>query len=157
MNGLLRKLRGLVGVGLTWGLGYAALMGFLWAVIGIADPDTIGPDEGLLRVSAIIGGVGFLSGLVFGALMSLAETRKTILELSLTRVAVWGMAGAAAFPLLTGRASQLIWTVPLGAIFSAGSVALARRAELRNPASPLLTDDTVSAYTQAASSKELHR
>ena len=61
--------------------------------------------------------VGFISGVAFGALLSFAERRKTILDLSPGRAAVWGILASAAFPLLTGRADAVLvlcfWARPV--------------------------------------------
>ena len=132
VNSLLRKLRGALGIGLTWGVLWAAI-GFLTGVIiGIVDPDSIDPGESPLIAGAIVGVVGFISGVGFSVLLSLTEARKSIRDLSPARAALWGMLGAAALPLLTGMPNQLaLITCPLGAVFAGVSVAIARRGERR--------------------------
>jgi hypothetical protein len=122
-----RWLRGALGTGLIWAA--------LWIIIGVlimtglwlVDPDEIGND-GPSHVLPILGIVGFLSGLGFAAMLSLAERRHSFRELSLGRVALWGMLGSAGIPLLMGTDGSTGWlTGTLGALFAAGSVAIARR------------------------------
>lgn len=145
MNLLLRKLRGVIGTGLAWGTAWAAIMAVAGVVIGVLRPEEIDPGEGPIRVGAVMGMVGFVSGAVFGTLLSFAERRKTILDLSPGRAALWGILASAAFPLLTGRADAVFVLCPLGAVCAAASVAIARRAELRNPTQPkLLKSDLLS-------------
>jgi hypothetical protein len=138
MNALLRKVRGVLGSGLIWGVLWAtigALVGFL---IRITIPGSMDPGENELLVAAIFGAIGFVSGAAFGMLLSFAESRKKILDLSLGRAAVWGILGAATFPLLTTMDNRLmIIFCPLGALSAAASVAIARRAVLRESEPPL--------------------
>ena len=133
MSGWLRKLRGVVGIGLTWGVLWGMAAAALSAIVGAVDPARAGPGLGPMRVAVIIGFAGFVSGVGFGLLLSLAERRRILRELSLGRAALWGTLGAAAIPLLTGAGyGMLFFTCPLGLAFAVGSVALARRAELRD-------------------------
>lgn len=74
-----------------------------------------------------MGLVGLLSGLAFGVLLSVAERGKTVLELTLTRATVWGVLGSAIYPLLTGRADQVVLTSALGALFATWVVGSARK------------------------------
>ena len=68
--------------------------------------------------------------------LALLERHKTVAQLSLLRVALWGAIAAAAFPLLTARVDQILWLSPIGALLAAGSVAMARRAELKSATQP---------------------
>jgi hypothetical protein len=71
-----------------------------------------------------------VSGVAFAILLSVAEGRRTIGDLSLWRVTLWGVLGAAAFPLLTPMNDALLFTAcPLGAACAAACVWLARTAE----------------------------
>lgn len=134
MGVLLRKLRGLIGVGLTWGILWAAITALIGLVIGVVDPDSIDPGETPLIAGGIVGLQGFVAGVAFGILLSLAETRKTILDLSLIRVAIWGLLASAALPFLTDMPIGMMWFVgSLGAASASASVAIARRAELHEP------------------------
>ncbi len=132
MSPLLRKLRGMFGVGLTWGVGWAMIMFIIGSIIGVVDPDQLDRGEEPWRLAAMVGTVGFISGSVFALIFSSAERRKSIRDLSVLRAAVWGALGGAALPLLTTMNDSILFnTVPLGAIFAASTVAIARRAALR--------------------------
>lgn len=132
MTDRIRKLRGLLGTGLTWGLGWAIVTAITGLVIGFFDPDSIDPGESVLGMTAIVGFVGFVSGVAFGVLLSLAEGRKAVRDLSMSRAAVCGVSGASMLPVLTPMNDSLLLLVcPLGAAFAAASVLIARRAELR--------------------------
>jgi hypothetical protein len=123
-----RWLRGALAVGLTWAVLWIVFGIVLGSVIWIFQPEDIGPGEGLSKALPILGLVGLLSGLGFAALLSLAERRRKLRELSLARVALWGLLGSAAVPWLMGADGSEGWlTGFLGATFAAGSVAIARR------------------------------
>ena len=128
MSKILRNLRGLLGIGLTWGIVWAAVMIAVGMIIEVVDPDSIDPGEEPIVLGAVVGLVGFISGLVFGGLLSIAERQKTISDLSLSRVAMWGILVSAAFPLLAGKdIRMMLFLGPLGAVSALTSVALARR------------------------------
>ena len=128
MSKILRSLRGLLGIGLTWGIVWAAVMIAVGMIIEVVDPDSIDPGEEPIVLGAVVGLVGFISGLVFSGLLSIAERRKTISDLSLSRVAMWGILVSAAFPLLAGKdIRMMLFLGPLGAVSALTSVALARR------------------------------
>ncbi len=128
-----------MGIGLTWGTLWAAIGYAVALVIGVIDSHSIDPGERPIVMGAIIGFVGLVSGVAFGILLSFAESRKTIRDLSLRRVAMWGILGSAALPLLTGMQDGLVFvTFPLGAAFATASVAIARRAELHDSKQPKL-------------------
>lgn len=134
MNNLLRKLRGMLGMGLTWAVGWTIVMFMIGTIISIVDPDSIDPGEEPWRMAGIIALAGFLSGAAFAAIFASAERRRKIRELSVLRSAFWGALGGAALPLLTSvNDSVLSTTMPLGALFAASTVAIARRAALREP------------------------
>lgn len=139
MNNLFRKLRGLMGIGLTWGTLWALITATVGLVIGVTVPGSIDPGENPIVMGAIVGLIGLVSGVGFGIILSFAEGRKTILELSLSRAAMWGILGAAALPLLTGMENKLLFIVcPLGAVFASVSVAIARKTELHDARQPKL-------------------
>lgn len=103
MTGFLQRLRGALGIGVTWGVLWAGIGFALVLTIGLFDPEDIGPGEGPGRAAAIMGALGFLSGLAFAGLFSLAERRRTIRELSLGRVAVCCVLGGIAIPCCSAR------------------------------------------------------
>lgn len=132
MTALGRRLRGAIGIGLTWAVLWLVVGVLLFIVFRIFQPEDIGPGEGPSRVLPILATVGFLSGLAFAFLLSLTEGRRTFRELSLRRVSIWGLLGSAPIPLLMGTdAGMGVVTGSLGAIFAAGSVAIARRGTLK--------------------------
>jgi hypothetical protein len=124
----LRRLSGFAGLGLWWGLYFASVFGLLFALIGAIRPQDIDGDPPLRAVGIGLL-VGFVSGAVFGLILAVAEGRKTLLQLHLTRIALWGIAASATWPLLTGVDNRMVYIFcPLGALWAAVSVALARRA-----------------------------
>jgi len=126
----LRKCRGILGIGVTWGAVWAAIFAAVSIIVGIVDPASIGAGEGPLSLARIGAMFGFVSGGVFGLLLSFADGRKAIRELSLGRAALWGMLGTAVIPLLTQVDNSMVFIVcPIGAALAAGSVAVAKRAE----------------------------
>ena len=132
MKSFFRKLRGVLSMGLTWGTLWGLLMFITGVIIGIVDPDSIDPGESPLLFGAILGGMGLVSGALFGLLFSVAERRKKIRELSVLRAAGLGAVAAAAPLLLTPAPDGMVVILcPLGAAFAAGSIALARRADRR--------------------------
>jgi hypothetical protein len=120
---------------------WAAIFTALVLIAGLVDPDSIDPGDGpLIRVAGIGAVFGLVSGVGFGLLLSLAEGREAIRDLSLSRAALWGMLGTAAYPLLTPVDDGMLLIVcPIGAALAAASVAVAKRAELgASPEQPQL-------------------
>lgn len=141
----MRRLRGLFGVGATWGVLWGAIGGVIGAMIAL-----VGGDPSIwatiVEWALGMGAYGVISGFGFAALLSLGEGRRTLQDLSLKRVALWGVLGSAAVPLFFGAlglfevgttlidvAEAVALTATLGGIFAPGAVAIARRAELAEP------------------------
>lgn len=136
MTRLVRALRGATVIGIAWGFAWILVGALIWLVIRVVSPEDIAPGEGPERALPILGLVGLLSGLGFAALLALAERRNRLETLSLPRVALWGLLGSAAIPLLMGTDGSMGWvTGPMGAVFAAASVAIARRASRSDVAS----------------------
>ena len=130
MRNLLKRCRGILGMGLTWAVAIGALFFMLAVVIGFFDPDSIDPGEAPILLARIGALVGFIAGSAFGLLMSFAEARKRILNLSLMRAGLWGAIASSLLPLLTSaNDNMVILMAPIGAILGATSVAVAKRAE----------------------------
>ena len=129
MNKWLQRIRGAIGMGLTWGVAwFAAGLGLLLIVgSGAADvPFPLG-----------FGLLGFLAGITFSGVLGIVEGRRRFDQLSLPRFALWGglggllFSGVFVFAAALNAASLLV----LGPVFAlsgagcaAGSLALARRA-----------------------------
>jgi hypothetical protein len=130
MREFLRKCRGVLGMGAVFAAAWAVILTGIAMVIGVFDPDSIDPGEGPGRIAAIGAMVGFITGAGFGALLALAERRRSLRDLSIWRSALWGAVAPAAWALLTTvNDSMMILLCPVGAALAAGSVALAKRAE----------------------------
>lgn len=124
----------MLGMGITWAVGWSILMFIIGTFISVVDPDSIDPGEEPWRMALIIATVGFISGSFFSLIFASAERRKRIRDLSVLRTSIWGALGGAVLPLLTSMNDAVLFnTMPLGAIFAASTVAIARRAALREP------------------------
>ena len=141
MDEIMRKLRGLLGVGLTWGAAWAAIGAAVGAVLVVVYPGAW-PENPVTGLAFGMGLYGLVSGVGFGELLAFYERRHTLEEIPLSRMALWGVAGSALVPVLfamlglfePGTTNQdileaMFMTAFLGGSFAAGSLALARRAE----------------------------
>ena len=134
MRAFLRKCRGILGVAVTWGAMWAVVFALIAFVIGLIDPDSVDPGESGLRIARIGAVFGAVSGISFGIILSVAERRKTLRELSLARVALWGAVATAVYPLLTPLPNgNVIIMSPIGAALAAGLVAVAKKSALATP------------------------
>jgi len=132
MKGFLRRLRGIIGMGLLWAvgsvaffLGLAALQGGGW-----------GGWVGILYLIPMSAGFGFIAGCAFAGILSMTERHRRLEDLSLRRVALWGAIGGClvtgAFNLVSSGTvfwESLLMMSLLTAGLSSGSVALAKRAD----------------------------
>lgn len=136
MQTFLRRLRGVVAVGLTWGAVWAAFGALIGVVALVISPEVVDQGEGPIDIARILGTAGFISGAGFALLLATLERGRGLLNVSMMRVAAWGVVGGALIPLLTDVAnSQVVWTSPLGAALATSAFAIARRAERRQLAS----------------------
>jgi hypothetical protein len=147
MTQWLRRIRGTIGMGLTWAVAGGAVgtiinLGFV--VRTSSRPDAPFP--------IMLGAFGFVAGVVFSGVLRLIEGRRRFDEMSLPRFAAWGaavgLALSATFFLAVSRGDPafLQYFVVVGptvavaaAGCAAGSLALARRA--RNRELPEPTED----------------
>jgi hypothetical protein len=148
MRNWTRRVRGGIGIGLTWAAGWMPI-GALTAlgVWVILNPIVTFGEEaaGLGRfmgVSALVfGALGFVAGGIFSAVLHMTEGRRTFEQLTLPRFATWGgiagllLGGSAALTMFAGSGLQLvpdaivsIVATLLGAGSAAGSLAIARKA-----------------------------
>ena len=140
MKKWLRRIRGAIGMGLTWGAawgvaGNIVMLGFLLKTG--SRPDAPFP--------LMFGAFGFVAGVIFSGVLGLVEGRRRFDQMSLPRFAAWGAAGgfllSATFVLAVSLAGDpaFLWNlVVVGPVFAvaaagsaAGSVALARRGQDR--------------------------
>ncbi len=143
MNRPVRRLRGLLGVGLTGGALWSVIGAGVGLVLGVAAPDAWGLTDRVFDWTIGMGLYGLVSGVGFGSLLSLREGRRSLFELSLRRTAIFGVLGSAAVPLLFGALGMfevgtttaqvlgaILVTGGLGGTFAPAAIAVARRAEL---------------------------
>ena len=137
MKKWLKRIRGAVGMGLTW----AAAWGVVGAVIAVASV-VLGPagTEYLILGPVMFALPGFIGGASFSTVLGIAERHRTFDELSLPRFAAWGAVGGFVMSLLLGVTSAgPVGSVAvaasivalLGAGSAAGTLALARKADDR--------------------------
>lgn len=131
MRKWLRRVRGAIGMGITWGAA--------WAVAGLVPRWVLGFDADA-PFPLVLGALGFLAGVSFSALLALTQGRRRLDRMSLPRFATWGALGGLLLAALFAVAASLGWndvrvvapTFALACALSAsGSLALARRAEAR--------------------------
>jgi hypothetical protein len=145
MKGWLRRIRGAVGMGLTWAIaGFVAGMGI--ELIHNVWPNSIGSAVDIWP--AALAYPGFLGGIAFSAVLGIAARRRRFDELTVPRVAAWGAIGGLFVSLIpaimvaTGLAStsEPVWLLTLavagpfmagGAIAASATLALARMSEDR--------------------------
>ena len=131
MRKWLRRIRGAIGMGVTWGAAWG-VGGILVAVATRFKADAPFP--------LVFGVFGFIAGVIFSAFLALTEGRRRFDQMSLLRFAGWGAAGGLLLSALFAKAASLGWgdvltvapTFALASAFCAsGSLALARRAVRR--------------------------
>lgn len=149
MSEWLRRLRGMLGVGATWGVAWAGIGAAVGLVLGLVNPFPFALSDMVTWWAVGMGLYGLTSGMGFAAVLSLTEGRHTLDELSLKRVALWGVVGSAAVPLLFAAlgafgagtsavdvVEAMLLTSALGGMFAPASVAAARRAQLPSGDAP---------------------
>ena len=140
MQKWLRRIRGAIGMGLTWGAAWFA-MGFVprW-VFGI---------ETDVPIPLVFGLLGLVAGATFSGVLALIEGRRTFEQLSLPRFAGWGAVGglllSGIFVIGAALRGGNVWgefllfgpaLAAASAACAAGSLAVARWADRRQlPAS----------------------
>jgi hypothetical protein len=127
MGKLGQRIRGAIGMGVTWAAA--------WSAAGLVPRWLLGINADA-PFPIIFGVLGFAAGVTFSAMLALAEGRRRFDQMSLPRFAGWGSLGGLLLAALFARAASLGWgdvlvIVPTFALASAacasGSLALARR------------------------------
>ena len=143
---LLRRARGVFVTGLLWAIvwGILGCAVVLTQVISQSRPSEPSLARLILVALTFFGVWGGVSGSVFAIALTVAERQRSIEELSMGRVALWGAIGGATIPaigtaasVLAGAASRLqpdlAWlfaiTALLGSLCASATLALARRGE----------------------------
>jgi hypothetical protein len=128
MRKWLQRLRGAIGMGVTWGVAWSAA-GFVLAVVTRFKADAPFP--------LIFGVLGFAAGVIFSAVLALSHGRRGFDQMSLPRFAGWGAAGGLLLSAVFANAASLGWGDVLmiaptfalaSAVCASGSLAVARRA-----------------------------
>ncbi|MFN8573077.1 MAG: hypothetical protein U0132_13590 [Gemmatimonadaceae bacterium] len=128
MQRLLRRIRGAIGMGFTWAAA--------WSAVGFVPRWVLGM-QGDLPFPILFGGLGFIAGVTFSALVVLTQGRRTFAQMSLPRFAAWGAVGGLLLSALFMNGVLLNWTQVASistafalssAACAAGSLAVARRA-----------------------------
>lgn len=130
-----RRIRGAIGMGVTWAVAWFGAGLILLLIVGIDAADVPFPLG--------FGMFGFLAGATFSTLLGLAERGRRFEQMSIARFAGWGgvagllLSGIFAFvAALAGETTPLEHLSLLGPVFAlagaasaAGSLALARKAQ----------------------------
>ena len=144
-----RRVRGAIGLGVAWAVGWV----FVGVLIGVASnlvPGTVFDTffEVFDAPLPALAMPGFLGGVLFSAVLGVAERGRRVEQLSLARVAAWGAAGGLLLALVPATlvaaglatANVDVWRltamigVPLtllGTLSATGSLLVARRAARR--------------------------
>jgi hypothetical protein len=154
MKNWLRRVRGAMGMGLTWAVGWAIgglMIGITSKLLPFVPLDWFfDVFDAPLPAMAV---PGFFAGVFFSFVLGVAARHRTFRELSLPKFAVWGALGGVlltAFPFAlaaSGLASLNVNPlavlpaigipfVVFGAISAATTLKVARRAEVRELSSP---------------------
>ena len=131
MRQTLRRVRGAIGMGITWAAA--------WSTVGLVPRWVLGVNADA-PFPLIFGVLGFIAGLAFAGLVALTARRRRLDEMSLSSFAGWGAVGGLLLSAFFASAASLEWKdvlviVPTFAVASAACAAatltLARRAVRR--------------------------
>ena len=130
MGKWLRRIRGVIGIGVTWAAA--------WALVGAVPRWLFGFNTDA-PFPIIFGVLGFIAGVIFSGLLMLTEGRRGFDEMKISRFAAWGAVGGVLLSAIFTRIASLgfgdvLAIVPTFAVACAisasGSLALARRARM---------------------------
>jgi hypothetical protein len=122
MKTWVQRIRGAVGIGVTWAVGWAPI----GAIIGWITAAVFGFPAGAVTANyaLMFGLLGLLGGAMFSSLLSLTERHRGFHELSMPRFVAWGAMGGLALGGLSVAAGLLgAGITTLGAVM-AGTVTL---------------------------------
>jgi hypothetical protein len=131
MQKWLRRVRGAIGMGITWAAA--------WSAAGIVPRWVFGVETDA-PLPLVFGVFGFIAGVVFSGVLALTERRRAFDQMSLPRFAAWGATGGLLLSVFWAKAISLGWgdvlalsstLVVASAVCASGSLALARRAVRR--------------------------
>jgi hypothetical protein len=135
-----RRIRGAIGMGLTWGAAWFGA-GILLARVSSFNPD--------LPFALLFAPLGFAVGIMFSGILVVIEGRRRFDRMSLSRFAGWGAVSglllSGIFGVVAALRGENLWgevlvwgpVLPMAsAVCAAGSLALARRAERRQLPGP---------------------
>lgn len=144
MGAWYQRIRGAIGLGLTWAGSWAPIGAVVGAVLHVVLPGSpLGLGSVVLLNATTFAVLGFIGGMSFGGILRLAEGHRRFDELTLPRFTVWGAVGGV---LLGGLAAAAgLWgggfgalgagmvgaASVLGAGSAAASLALARKSDER--------------------------
>lgn len=133
-------------MGLTWATGWAPVGAVTGWITGLALGFPLGGIA--INYAVMFGVLGFVGGTIFSTVLRITEGRRTFDQLSLPRFTVWGALGG----LVLGGLSVIIGLLGpglgmldavmagvatfLGAGSAAGTLAIARKADDRDPLEP---------------------
>jgi hypothetical protein len=135
VKGWMKRIRGAIGMGLTWAAA--------WFGAGMALLVVVGLDAADVPFPLFFGAIGFVAGVTFSGVLRLAEGRRRFDQMSLPRFAAWGAVGGLVLAgIFVGSVAAIAGErLPLGvlgtiftlagAASAAGTLALARMAEDR--------------------------
>jgi hypothetical protein len=117
---IIRRLRGALGVGVVWGVAFSTLATtlLLGGLAGGVIPSIVFGPRDVVSVAIRAFVVGGLAGMVFAAALASAERQRTLANLSIKRVALWGFLGAAGVPSILAVAMGAMGLLPLGVLAS---------------------------------------
>ncbi len=141
MEKWLKRIRGAVGMGLTWAAAWGGVgMIFLSGLLVFGTPPVGTGLAAVVANSVLLAVSGFIGGAAFSGVLGIVERRRRFDEMSLPRFAGWGAVGGLLMSVLflsNGSPFTLVGMLVTGVVMlmgagsAAGSLALARRADDR--------------------------
>ena len=131
MRTWLRRIRGAIGMGVTWAAA--------WSAAGVVPRWVFGVNTDA-PLPLVFGVFGLIAGVVFSAVLALTEGRRRFDQMSIPRFAGWGAMGGLLLSALFAKVGSLGWGDVLvlaptlavaSAVCASGSLAIAKRAVRR--------------------------